>query len=82
MTEDYKPRFIFDITQEQKDRADRLLTAYGVRKAVFCCILDDVLDLIEERGPIALGVLMSGALKPRDMFPSIKRAEEATKKDG
>jgi hypothetical protein len=78
--EDYKPRFLFEISQEQKDRADRLISQYGLRKAIFGPILDDVLDLIEEYGGVAIGVIMSGKLKPRQVIPSMKKAEEIGQK--
>ena len=58
--EDYKPRFLFEITEEQKVRANRLISQYGLRKAIFGPILDDVLDLIDEYGGLAIGVIMSG----------------------
>jgi hypothetical protein len=74
--EDYKPRFSFEITEKQKQRADKLLVTYGLRKAIFGPILDDVLDLIEERGGIAIGIMMSGKLKPRDIIPIMKKGEE------
>jgi hypothetical protein len=80
MAEDYKPRFGFEITEKQKKRADALLNTYGLRKAIFGPILDDVLDMIEEYGGVAVGVLMSGQCKPRDIIPRMKEAEEAGKK--
>lgn len=80
MNTDYKPRFSFEISWEQKDRADQLLTTYGLRRAMFGKILDDVLDMVEEFGGVAIGVIMSGAAKPRDVIPSMKQAEEAGKK--
>lgn len=76
MNDEYKPRFGFEISIEQKRRADRLLGIYGQRKAIFSVILDDVLDLIEEYGGAAMGVMMSPGSKPRDVIPSMKRAEE------
>ena len=79
--EDYKPRFLFEVTEEQKARADKLLSQYGLRKAIFGPILDDVLDLIEEYGGLAIGVIMSGKLKPREMLPSMKHADELGRKD-
>jgi len=80
MSTDYKPRFSFEISEEQKQRADRLLDTYGLRKAIFGQILDDVLDLIEDYGGVAIGVIMSGKVKPRDVIPSMKRAEEVGEK--
>ena len=77
--EDYKPRFLFEITEEQKVRANRLISQYGLRKAIFGPILDDVLDLIDEYGGLAIGVIMSGKLKPREVLPSMKKADEIGK---
>jgi hypothetical protein len=79
---DYKPRFGFEISFEQKQRADRLLVNYGLRRALFTIILDDVLDLIEDHGGIAIGIIMSGQVKPRDVLPSMKKAELAAEKIG
>ena len=81
MNDEYKPRFSFEISEEQKLRADRTLSVYGLRKAIFGQILDDVLDMIEEYGGIAIGVLMSGKVKPRDIIPSMKNVEEVTKNE-
>jgi len=80
MSDDYKPRFSFEISLEQKNRADRVLTNYGLRKAIFNHILDDVLNLIEEHGGMVVGVLMSGQCKPRDILPTMKEAETAAEK--
>lgn len=77
---DYKPRFSFEISWEQKERADKLISTYGLRRAMFGKILDDVLDLIEEFGGVAVGVIMSDTVKPREIIPSMKRAEETGKK--
>ena len=77
---DYKPRFSFEITYDQKLRADRLLENYGMRKALFTKILDDVLDLVEDHGGVAIGIIMSGSLKPREILPSLKQAELAAEK--
>lgn len=80
MNSDYKPRFSFEISEEQKRRADNLLETYGLRKAIFGKILDDVLDLIDDFGGVAIGVIMSGQVKPRDVIPSMKKAEEIGKR--
>ena len=74
MTYEYRPRFSFEITEAQKERADRLLANYGLRKAVFNHILDDVLDLIEVYGGASLGLLITGKCKPRDILPPMKQA--------
>ena len=82
MNDDYKPRFGFEITYEQKERADRVLDQYGLRKAIFGIILDDVCDLIEDHGGLAIGILMSGQAKPREILPSMNRVEQVIKKIG
>ena len=58
-TADYKPRFSFEISEEQMLRANKLLTQYGLRKAIFGKILDDVLDAIEVDAGMTTGLLMS-----------------------
>ena len=79
-SEDYKPRFSFEITEEQKIRADKLLVTYGLRKAIFNPVLDDILDMIEEFGGMAIGIMMSGKLKPREILPTMHNVEKAGKK--
>lgn len=79
MDSGYKPRFSFEISWEQKARADRLLATYGLRRAMFGRILDDVLDIVEDYGGLAIGVMMSDAIKPKDIIPSIRQAEEIGK---
>lgn len=59
MTADIKHRFLFEITEEQMLRANRLLSQYGLRKAIFGKILDDVLDVIEVDAGMSIGLLMS-----------------------
>ena len=76
MAEDYKPRFSFEITEEQKMRADTLLSTYGLRKNIFGVILDDLLDMIESSGMIVVGVILSRAAKPREIIPALVDAKE------
>ena len=76
MSEDYKPRFSFEISEEQKKRADRLLSQYGLRKAVFGCLLDEVLDMIEEYGGMAIGIIMDKNVNVREIIPSMKKVED------
>lgn len=75
MSEVYKPRFSFEISEKQKRRTDALLTNYGLRKALFGIILDDLLDMIEEHGNIVVGVILDGAAKPKEILPAMNKAE-------
>ena len=77
--EDYAPRFSFEITVEQKNRAEKILSQHGLRRAIFSIILDDVLDLIEQYGGLAIGMLLSGSIKPRNALPSMHKVEEVGK---
>lgn len=78
----YTPRFSFEITEEQKDRINKTaLSQYGLRKAIFNIILEDVLNMLETHGPGTLGVLLSGAAKPREIVPTLNSAHEAGKDD-
>ena len=79
MSDDYKPRFSFEITEEQQIRATKLLSTYGLRRTVFGVILDDVLDMIEQHGQIVLGILLDKAAKPREVIPSLAQAERRLK---
>ena len=82
INEDYKPRFAFEITEEQQTRANRLLATYGLRKAIFGKLLDDVLDLVETHGGMAIGILMSPDVENKEIIPSMKEVEKFEKKGG
>ena len=71
MDSKYVPRFSFEITEEQKLRADSLLSTYGLRKNIFGMILDDLLDMIEESGTVVIGALLAKAIRPREIIPSM-----------
>lgn len=79
MNLDYRPRFSFDITEEQQHRANKLIATHGMRKALFQPILDDVLDLLEKHGQIIAGIIMDGKMKPREVMPLLSKAERRAK---
>ncbi|MBE3139133.1 MAG: hypothetical protein IMZ53_00955 [Thermoplasmata archaeon] len=79
---DYKPRFSFEITEEQMLRANKLLAQYGLRKAIFGKVLDEVLDLIESHGGIAIGIMMTERIKVKDIIPTMQDVTAATSKKG
>jgi hypothetical protein len=72
---DYTPRFSFEISEEQQARTNKNISTYGLRRAIFSAILDDVNDMIEEHGGMAIGILLSGTLKPREMIKTMKGNE-------
>jgi hypothetical protein len=79
MSEEYKPRFSFEISEELKTRADKVLSNYGLRKAIMTPILVDLLDLIEKHGNMIVGILLDEAAKPSEIIPSMARAERKAK---
>jgi hypothetical protein len=81
MSDEYKPRFSFEITEYQKERADHLISVYGIRKSLFGIILDDVLDLIEKNGTIAIGIILDRAARPREILPSLSKVNKFTKEN-
>jgi hypothetical protein len=79
MSDDYRPRFSFEISEEQKTRADKLISVYGIRKSLFQIILDDVLDMIENHGEIVIGAILGEGAKPRQVIPSMAKTEKKMK---
>jgi len=80
MNEDYKPRFSFEITEEQKQRADRILNDHGMRRTMFSPILDDILDLLEQHGKVIYGLIADRKVKPRTVVPSLAQAASKAEK--
>lgn len=70
----YTPRFSFEVSEELRDRASRIFTTYGIRKAVMTPILEDLLDMIEEHGHLVVGIILDRNTKPREIIPSMAKA--------
>ena len=79
-TSEYKPRFTFEITEEQQARANILLATYGQRKSIFGKILDDVLDAIEVNQGMALGLLMSNKVVMKGIMTILSEGMIKSKK--
>ena len=75
----YVPRFSFEIDEDLKTRADKLLSVHGLRKAVMTPILEDLLDLIEEHGQAVCGIILDGSAKPREIMKSLASVERRLK---
>jgi hypothetical protein len=71
----YIPRFSFEISEELKARANKLLATHGVRRAIMTPILEDLLDLIESHGQLVVGCILERAVKPREVIKSLADAE-------
>jgi hypothetical protein len=79
MTGNYAPRFQFEITEEQRLKADKLLSQHGLRKAIFSKILDDVLNIIETHGGLAIGLMMSDQVQLKEIIPTMKSVDSVKK---
>lgn len=71
----YTPRITFEVSDELKERTDRFLDVHGTRKAVLTVVLEDLLDLIEEHGRMAIGAILDAQVKPREVLRSMAKAE-------
>ena len=74
-----KSRFIFEITEEQRQRALKIFYEYGMRKAVMSRVLDEVMNMIEKHGWLYAAVLIDETTtseEVRKMIPSMKKTEE------
>lgn len=77
---DYKPRFSCEISMEQKKRVDKLLNQFGVKKAFFGPILDDILDLVEKHGEKFIVAITAKMATPNQLIPSMREAKEIVEK--
>jgi len=77
---DYKPRFSFEISEEQMLRANKYLAQYGMRKAIFNKILDDVLNIIEIDAGMAIGLLMSEPIVMKGIMVALAERTKTKKK--
>lgn len=73
-------KFSFEIEEDQRRRADKIFEMYGIRRAIFSPILDEVMDMIDEYGHVVLAVLLDKDTKPREIIPSLAKVEKLAKK--
>jgi hypothetical protein len=82
MTIEYSHRLAIDISDEQKVKLDKHLGIHGLKRAVFLIILDDLLNMIEEHGQLAIGAILAGQCKPREIIPCMCKAERIVNDKG
>ena len=73
-------RFQFEISEEQYRRSLKCFEQYGLRKAVFSPILDEVMDMIEQHGHLVVAILLDKTTKIREIVPSLAKAERMAEK--
>jgi len=69
------PRFQFEISEEQRDRVNKVFTEYGQMRSVMSRVLDEVMDMVEQHGYLVFGIIMDKDTEVRKIIPSLAKAE-------
>lgn len=77
-----KPKFSFEISEEQQRRALRCFPYYGQRRAVMSIILDEVMNMVEKHGQMVFGIILDNDENIRECIPSLAKVERTVKKIG
>ena len=75
-----KPRFSFEITEEQSKRVFKIFSEYGQRKAIMGRILDEIMDMVEEHGYMVFGFILDSGVEVRKIVPALAKAERMVEK--
>jgi len=77
-----KPKFSFEISEDQQRRALRVFPYYGQRRAVMSIILDQLMDMVEKHGQMVFGIILDNDESLRECIPSLSKVERTVKKIG
>ena len=69
-------KFQIDITEEQYNRTLKCFPEYGLRKLVMGRVLNEVMDLIERKGMMVIGILLDEGTPVTQIIPSLAKAEK------
>jgi len=58
----WRPRLTVEISEEQAEKLSNYIP-WGIRKALFQAIVDDIIDNIEQHGEIFLAAILSRTVK-------------------
>ncbi len=75
----YRPRLSIEISEEQQQALQSRLH-HGEGKAVFTAIIDDLVNLIDEHGNLVVALIAGRKVKPREIIPSMKTADDMANK--
>lgn len=64
--DDYRPRISVEITPDTQKRMQSI--PWGLLSPVIRALLDDVLDLVEAGGDVALAMLINKRIRARDLL--------------
>ena len=77
--ESYQPRIAIDVTPLQLSKMQELLR-WGTRNALLSAIIDDVIEMLEEHGSLAVALILDKQIKPRECVRTLKEMEDAINK--
>jgi hypothetical protein len=75
MPSEYRPRLSVEIDEETQKRIQHLVP-WGLLGPTMRVILVDILDFIDEVGPVAIAALIDGKIKSREILLAKARKEE------
>lgn len=75
---EYRPRLTIDISEDQAN-ALRDLIPWGLRRELFSLIVDDVISMVREHGELAIAIIISKKLRPRDALTTLQEVDEKSK---
>jgi hypothetical protein len=80
MSKMYTPRLSIDISQSQHDKLVNLVP-WGVKNVLFRAIVDDVIELIDEHGPIVIAAILEKRLRIKNLqtFKDLPKKRRGTK---
>lgn len=68
---DWRPRLSVDITEAQQLRLQRLLP-WGIKNKIFSLLIDEVCNIAEEHGPMAIGLFATKGIELKLKHPGGK----------
>lgn len=70
----YKPRLVVDLTPQQQARIHRLIP-WGTARALYSTITDQILDVIEEHGQVAIAAIIERRISILDVLSLVSTKE-------
>lgn len=75
MPSEYRPRLSVEIDEETQKRIQHLIP-WGLLGPTMRVVLSDVLDFVEEVGPVAIAALIDNKIRAREILLSKTRKED------
>jgi len=77
----WRPRLTVELTEEQYNRLQALIP-WGIQRPFFSLIVDDVIEVLEKKGEVALALVLDRYIKPREVVRLLHDIEKKGGKDG